>query len=185
MTRPLYDLAAELEAAWQWPPSAQPYLRALYYLECGDDRAGAARGEAVVRVLLTMSHEWVGVEAERYKKLLRESVAVQTVPSAPKDGAEVIEDGAAVCSNCGADTEGKFVRGSMVSGAKGDLCLPCHMFFGVGLGLDHGKLYVRRDNGRWERLSSGGFKRTIDQPPSPPRRRKTVWSVLKEIVASR
>jgi hypothetical protein len=81
MTRPLYEIAAEVYAdirAGNWPAksnyAALPYLRAMRELSTVNDSYGSDSAESVVLYFLSNAATWRGETARRIKAELKEMV---------------------------------------------------------------------------------------------------------------
>lgn len=71
--RPLYDIAAEIQAKWAKPYfGAVPYLRAMHDLNSMSDSYGLDDADSIVRYFLANAQTWRGEDARRIKAELRE-----------------------------------------------------------------------------------------------------------------
>jgi len=71
-TRPLYDIAREIENDWKRPYfGAIPYIAAMASLDSINDDYGADSGKSVVLYFLSNATTWRGETARRVKAELK------------------------------------------------------------------------------------------------------------------
>lgn len=71
MSRPLFEIAAEIRNDWQKiSPYAQPYLEAMHTLNSMQDNYIADSARSVVAYFLSNASSWRGETARRVKKEL-------------------------------------------------------------------------------------------------------------------
>ncbi len=72
MTRPIQDIAAEINCAWAKPYfGAVPYLDAMFSLNSIEDDYGADSGRSIVLYFLANANTWRGEDARRIKAELK------------------------------------------------------------------------------------------------------------------
>jgi hypothetical protein len=59
------------------------------------------------------------------------------------------------CDICHRQIKKIFVDGATRQGPWGNMCLPCHSAFGVGLGTGKGQRYELQRDGRWAKMVPG------------------------------
>lgn len=77
MTRPLYEIAADIRRDWTNPYfGAVPYIDALAELNSVDDMYGQDRAKYIVMYFLSNSRTWKGETARAVKTELRKMVGM-------------------------------------------------------------------------------------------------------------
>lgn len=72
MTRPLYEIAADIRRTWPKPYfGAVPYIQAMGGLSNIKDNYGWDSGESIVRYFLSNAGTWRGEDARRIKAELK------------------------------------------------------------------------------------------------------------------
>jgi hypothetical protein len=75
MTRPLFEIAAEIILDWPSPYfGAAPYLEAMTCLDSIEDYYGLDSGRSIVLYFLSNAHTWRGATARRVKAELNNLV---------------------------------------------------------------------------------------------------------------
>lgn len=75
MTRPIYEIAAEIRRTWDKPYfGARPYLDAMQDLEGITDKYYADDARGIVAYFLGNAKTWRGEDAKRIKAELRELI---------------------------------------------------------------------------------------------------------------
>lgn len=73
MSRPIYQIAAEIEADWKNVYfGAKPWLESLFSLKSIDDLYGADRADTCVMYFLSNASSWRGEVARRIKAELKQ-----------------------------------------------------------------------------------------------------------------
>ncbi len=192
MTRPLYQIALEIDAHWPTPsPHAKAYLKAMRYLIGIEDAFSAGHARRIVRCFLLYSKEWQGEEAERIKaelrdlgKLERDDVTPLPASQGPPAGVEP-----AACELCTGPIRGKYVHGTSVFGVVARMCPACHYYIGRDFDQADGALYQLQADGRWQLLHGTGPAGSAAAPTGLPfsgklplaarARRSVLWRLLK------
>ena len=72
MTRPLYEIAADIRRNWPKPYfGAVPYIQAMGDLNSISDNYGFDSGDSIVRYFLSNAATWRGEDARRIKAELK------------------------------------------------------------------------------------------------------------------
>ena len=72
MTRPLYEIAADIRRNWLKPYfGAVPYIEAMGSLNSISDNYGFDSGDSIVRYFLSNAATWRGEDARRVKAELK------------------------------------------------------------------------------------------------------------------
>lgn len=72
MTRPLYEIAADIRRTWPKPYfGAVPYIQAMGDLSSIKDNYGWDSGDSIVRYFLSNAATWRGEDARRIKAELK------------------------------------------------------------------------------------------------------------------
>lgn len=72
MTRPLYEIAADIRRTWPKPYfGAVPYIEAMGSLSSIKDNYGYDSGDSIVRYFLSNAATWRGEDARRIKAELK------------------------------------------------------------------------------------------------------------------
>ena len=79
ISRPIYEIAAEIKRDWKRPYfGAVPYLRAMHAMESIDDSDGYDSGRSIVLYFLANSFQWQGETSMRIKAELSAMIKKQT-----------------------------------------------------------------------------------------------------------